>query len=60
LTDDEFWASPAVQKMAGLSGQPTSTPRASRRGLANRIVDLARQVCVRWRAAVQVLLLREV
>jgi hypothetical protein len=46
LTDDEFWASAAVQRAAGVSGAPTSTARSSKRGLANRLVDLARQVRV--------------
>jgi hypothetical protein len=44
LTDDEFWASAAVQRAAGVSVAPTSTARSSKRGLANRLVDLARQV----------------
>jgi hypothetical protein len=34
----------AVQRAVGVSGAPTSTARSSKRGLANRLVDLARQV----------------
>eukprot|EP00775_Hariotina_reticulata_P008630 gene8630-8811_t len=43
LSEDEFWGSTAVQRAAGLTGAPTTTPSSSRRGLTNKIVNLARQ-----------------